>query len=53
MNDTEKIEAIKKLVASTKLNTIENCLETLSDIIHIVYGVDKKEKIMPQKQLLV
>lgn len=51
MNDTQKIEAIKKEIESTKLNTLENMGEMLDSIIHIVYGVEKKEKLFPKKSL--
>lgn len=53
MDDTKKIEFIKTLVESTKISTIEDGLEMLSDIIHIVYGVDKKEKLFPKKVILL
>ena len=49
MNDTKKIEVIKALLESTKITTIEDGLEMLSDIIHVVYGVDKTEKLFPKK----
>lgn len=52
MNDTKKIEAIKALVESTKIKTIEDGLEMLSDIIHVVYGIDKKEKLFPKKNIV-
>ena len=52
MNDTQKIEAIKKEIESTKLNTLEDMGEMLSDIIHIVYGIEKTEKLFSKKNVL-
>ena len=52
MNDTKKIETIKALVESKKIQTIEDAGEMLSGIIHIVYGIDKKEKLFPQKNIV-
>lgn len=50
MNDTQKIEAIKKkIVKHGKIETIEEGLELLSDIIHIVYGVEKKQPLFEKK----
>lgn len=51
MNNNEKIAAIKKLVEGTTIETIEDTGELLSDIIHIVYGVDKTEKLFPKKYI--
>lgn len=52
MNDTEKIAAIKKrIVKHEKIETIEDGLELLSDIIHIVYGVDKKKPLFEKKSV--
>lgn len=47
MNDSEKIEAIKKLAEGTSIKTIEDAGELLSDIIHIVYGIEKTKKLFP------
>lgn len=52
MNDTQKIAAIKQLVEGTTIQTIEDTGELLSDIIHIVYGIDKTEKLFPKKNAL-
>jgi hypothetical protein len=52
MNDTQKIAAIKKLVEETQIQTIEDTGEMLSDIIHIVYGIEKTEKLFPKKNVL-
>lgn len=50
MNDTQKIEAIKKEIESTHLNTLEDMGEMLDSIIRIVYGVEKKRKIISKKE---
>lgn len=52
MNDTEKINAIKKEIESTPLTSLENMGEMLDSIIRIVYGVEKKEKLFPKKSAL-
>lgn len=52
MDDTEKINAIKQLVEGTTIQTIEDTGELLSDIIHIVYGIDKTKKLFPKKNAL-
>lgn len=52
LDDTKKINAIKQLAESKKIQTIEDTGEMLSDIIHIVYGIDKKEKLFPKKSAL-
>lgn len=52
MNDTQKIEAIKKEIESTHLNTLEDMGEMLDSIIRIVYGVEKKEKLFPKKNIV-
>lgn len=52
MNDTQKIAAIKKAVEETKIQIIEDAAELLSDIIHIVYGIDKTEELFPKKNAL-
>lgn len=52
MNDTQKVEAIKALVESTKIKTIKDGLEMLSDIIHVVYDIDKKEKLFSKKTIV-
>lgn len=49
MNDTQKIEAIKKEIESTKLNTLEDMGEMLDSIIRIVYGVEKKQLLFEKK----
>lgn len=52
MNDTQKIAAIKKEIESTKLDRLENMGELLDSIIRIVYGVEKKEKLFPKKNIM-
>ena len=52
MNDTQKIAAIKKEIESTHLNTLEDMGEMLDSIIRIVYGVEKKEKLVPKKNIM-
>lgn len=52
MNDTQKIESIKKEIESTKLNTLEDMGEMLDSIIRIVYGIEKKEKLFPKKNIV-
>lgn len=52
LEDTKKINAIKQLVEGKKLQTIEDAGEMLSDIIHIVYGIDKAEKLFPKKNVV-
>ena len=52
MNDTQKIAAIKKEIESTKIDTLENMGELLDSIIRIVYGIEKKEKLFPQKSIV-
>lgn len=51
MNDTQKINAIKQLVEKTTIQTIEDTGELLSDIIHIVYGIDKTENCFRKRTL--
>ena len=51
MNDKKKIEAIKKLVEATKIASIEDAGELLSNIIHIVYGIEKTEKLFHKKTI--
>ena len=51
-NDLKKIEAIKKEIESTHLNTLEDMGEMLDSIIRIIYGVEKKEKLFPKKNAL-
>ena len=51
-NDSQKIEAIKKEIESTKLNTLENMGEMLDSIIRIVYGIEKTEKLFPKKNIV-
>ncbi len=52
LDDTKKINAIKQLAESKKIQTIEDTGEMLSDIIHIVYGIEKTEKLFPKKNAL-
>ena len=52
LEDTKKINAIKQVVESKKIQTIEDTGEMLSDIIHIVYGIDKTEKLFQKKNAL-
>lgn len=47
--DREKIEVIKAIFVDRKLNTLESCAETLSDIMHIVYNIEKDEKLCNKK----
>lgn len=49
LEDTKKINAIKQLVEGKKIQTIEDTGEMLSDIIHIVYGIDKKQPLFEKK----
>jgi hypothetical protein len=49
MNDTQKIEAIKKEIESTHLNTLEDMGEMLDSIIRIVYGVEKTKPLFEKK----
>ena len=52
LEDTKKINAIKQLVDGKKIQTIEDTGEILSDIIHIVYGIDKTENLFPKKNVV-
>ena len=52
LEDTKKINAIKQLVEGKKIQTIEDTGEMLSDIIHIVYGIEKTEKLFPKKNVV-
>lgn len=49
MNDTQKIEAIKKEIEGTHLNTLEDMGEMLDSIIRIIYGVEKKQPLFEKK----
>lgn len=49
LEDTKKINAIKQVAESKKIQTIEDTGEMLSDIIHIVYGIDKKQPLFEKK----
>lgn len=49
MNDTQKIEAIKKEIEGAHLNTLEDMGEMLDSIIRIVYGVEKKQPLFEKK----
>lgn len=50
--DAEKIAAIKVLIESRTFNIIEDAAETLSDVMHIVYNVDKDKPLLPKKSAL-
>jgi len=52
LDDTKKINAIKQLAESKKIQTIEDMGEMLDSIIRIVYGVEKKEKLFPKKNIV-
>jgi hypothetical protein len=39
MTDTQKIEAIKRILESTDLSSLENLESATSDIWNIVYGI--------------
>lgn len=49
MNDTQKINAIKKEIEGTHLNTLEDMGEMLDSIIRIIYGVEKKQPLFEKK----
>lgn len=49
LEDTKKINAIKQLVESKKLQTIEDMGEMLDSIIRITYGVEKKQPLFEKK----
>ena len=49
MNNKQKIDAIKKEIECTKLDTLENMGELLDSIIRIVYGVEKKQPLFEKK----
>lgn len=53
MNDTQKIEAIKKEIEGTHLNRLEDIGEMLDSIIRIVYGIEKTEKLFSKKNVVV
>lgn len=50
--EEQKIKAIKKEIENTPLTSLENMGEVLDSIIHIVYGVEKKEKLFQQKAIV-
>ena len=45
MTDTEKIDAIRQIIETRHFNDFKVAMDSLSDIIHIVYGVDKKKSL--------
>ena len=47
MDDSQKIKAIRTIVEGTELKTATIALDVLSDIIHIVYGIDKEKDLFP------
>lgn len=49
LDDTNKINAIKQLAESKKIQTIEDMGEMLDSIIRIVYGVEKKQPLFEKK----
>lgn len=49
LDDTNKINAIKQLAESKKIQTIEDMGEMLDSIIRIVYGVKKEKPLFEKK----
>ena len=42
MTDSEKITAIKQIIETRHFNDFKVVMDSLSEIIHIVYGVPKE-----------
>lgn len=42
MTDSEKITAIKQIIETRHFNDFKVAMDSLSEIIHIVYGVPKE-----------
>jgi hypothetical protein len=43
MNDTQKIEQIKRIIEGTNLSTFENMCSAMTEIIDIVYPMTKPQ----------
>lgn len=43
MTDSEKITAIKQIIETRHFNNFNVAMDSLSDIIHIVYGIPKEK----------
>ncbi len=42
MTDSEKIAAIKQIIETRHFNNFNVAMDSLSDIVHIVYGIPKE-----------